>query len=73
MQRNIFGGDSEFEWVDYFLIGKVHFNGKNMDEGMKYLVKARDIVRIQELNEYETFAELNLLLCKGYFGTRRFN
>lgn len=30
------------------------------------------MVRLQDLIDYETFAELNLLLCKGNFGYRRY-
>lgn len=72
MQRKIFGGESEALWKDYFLLGKIYFSNKNIEQAMKYLAKSREIVRIQELSDYETFAELNLLLCKGHFGARRY-
>ena len=39
---------------------------------MKYLLRSRDMVRVQEINDFETFSELNLLLCKGHFGARRY-
>ena len=30
------------------------------------------MVRIQDVKDYDTFSELNLLLCKGHFGARRY-
>ena len=39
---------------------------------MKYLLRARDMVRVQEITDFETFSELNLYLCKGHFGARRY-
>ena len=41
MQRKIFGGESDALWKDYFLLGKIYFTNKNVDEAMKYLIKSR--------------------------------
>ena len=41
MQRKIFGGENENLWKDYFLLGKIYFNSKNIEMAMKYLFKAR--------------------------------
>jgi len=41
MQRRIFGGDSEALWKDYFLLGKIYFMNKNIEQAMKYLYKSR--------------------------------
>jgi hypothetical protein len=30
------------------------------------------MVRIQDVSDFETFSELNILLCKGHFGARRY-
>ena len=30
------------------------------------------MVRVQEITDFETFSELNLYLCKGHFGARRY-
>lgn len=72
MQRKIFDGEAPPLWKDYFLLGKIYFNNKNVEEAMKFLFKAREMVRIQDLKEFQTFSELNLLLCKGYFGAQRY-
>ena len=52
MQRKIFGGEGEGLWKDYFLIGKIFFNNKNHEEAMKYLGRAKELVRVQELREF---------------------
>jgi hypothetical protein len=72
MQRRIFGGENEALWKDYFLLGKIYFTHKDIDQAMKYLLQSRQMIRLQELTDYDTFSELNLLLCKGYFGARRY-
>lgn len=56
MQRSIFDGEAEPLWKDYFLLGKIYFHGKNMDEGMKLLLKAKQIVNTKTLKEFETFS-----------------
>ncbi|MCB0369731.1 MAG: hypothetical protein KDD45_09905 [Bdellovibrionales bacterium] len=72
MQRKIFGGENEALWKDYFLLGKIYFTNKNVEQAMKYLSTARQMVRLQGLSDFETFAELNLLICKGHYGARRY-
>ena len=72
MQRKVFGGDSDALWKDYFLVGKIYFTNKNIEQAMKFLIKSRDMIRPQEMTDFETYAELNLLLCKGHFGARRY-
>jgi len=52
MQKKVFGGESEALWKDYFLLGKIHFTSKNVEQAMKYLVKSRDMVRLQDLTDY---------------------
>lgn len=71
MQKKIFDGEAEPLWKDYFLLGKIYFLSKNYEEGMKLLLKARQMVNTKTLTEFETFSELNILLCKGYFGAQR--
>jgi tetratricopeptide (TPR) repeat protein len=52
MQRKIFDGEAPPLWKDYFLLGKIYFNNKNVEEAMKFLFKAREMVRIQDLKEF---------------------
>ena len=72
MQRRIFGGEGDGLWKDYFLLGKIYFNNKNIDEAMRYLGRARELVKVNELREFEMFSELTLLIVKGYFEARRY-
>lgn len=41
MHRKIYNGDTELMWKDYLLVGKAFFASKNMEEGMKNLIKAK--------------------------------
>jgi hypothetical protein len=43
-------------WRDYFLIGKIHFANTRSDEALKFLVKAKDLVRVPNLIEFETYS-----------------
>ena len=47
MQKKVFGGDNEALWKDYFLLGKIYFTNKNVEQAMKYLLKSRDMIRVQ--------------------------
>lgn len=49
MQRKIFDGEAEPLWKDYFLLGKIYFHSKNIEEAMKLLVKAKQMVNIKTL------------------------
>lgn len=72
MQRKIFDGEAEALWKDYFLLGKIYFNNKKFEEGMKHLLKAKEMVNVRALKEFETYSELNLFLCKGFFAAQNY-
>lgn len=72
MHRKIYNGDTELMWKDYLLVGKAFFASKNMEEGMKNLIKAKQMVRLQNLKELESYSELTLLICRGLFGQRKY-
>lgn len=70
MQRALFEGDSEALWRDYYLIGKIHFFNSHVDEALTYLTKAKNLVKVEKLTEFEVYGELCLMLAKGYFGSK---
>ena len=57
-------------WRDYYLIGKIHFFNSHVDEALTYLTKAKNLVKVEKLTEFEVYGELCLMLAKGYFGSK---
>lgn len=55
MQQNLFGGDNEQLWKDYFLIGKIHFVNSHPEDSLSYLIKAKELVKVEHLKEYEVY------------------
>lgn len=73
MQQALFEGDHEEIWKDYYLIGKIHFLNSRQEESLSYLVKAKNLVRVESLNNhFEAYGELCLMLSKVYFTARYF-
>jgi tetratricopeptide (TPR) repeat protein len=71
MQQAIFGNDNnENLWRDYFLIGKIHYVNSKPEEALNYLVKAKELVKVDKLRDLEVYGELCLMLAKGYLGTK---
>lgn len=53
MQKKVFGNDNEaLLWKDYFLLGKIHFTSKNIEQAMTYLVKSRQMLKVQEITDF---------------------
>ena len=53
MQKKVFGNDNEaLLWKDYFLLGKIHFTSKNIEQAMTYLIKSRQMLKVQEITDF---------------------
>jgi tetratricopeptide (TPR) repeat protein len=70
MQQALFEGDCEPLWRDYYLIGKIHYFNNHIEESLTYLTKAKNLVKVENLKEFEVYGELCLMLSKGYFGAK---
>ncbi len=55
MQQALFEGDGEPLWRDYYLIGKIHYVNGRIEEALTYLTKAKSLVKVENLNEFEVY------------------
>lgn len=65
-------GESEWMWKDYYLIGKIHFVNNNFQNALPSLLKAKQMVVLEHLDEFESYGEMILALCKTYFAMNNY-
>lgn len=72
MQLCLFEGDAELLWKDYFLVARIYSSLGNPTEALKYLGKAKSLVRVENLLDFDVYAELTLMLARCYASTMDF-
>ena len=45
MEQQINKGDAPWLWKDYYLIGKIHFNQRNLEKAITCLAKAQELAK----------------------------
>ena len=60
------GGDVQWLWKDYYLLGRIHFNKGYYDKALSMVSRARELAIFEHVTDFESYGEMMVTLCKCF-------